>query len=711
MLNISDSVKRNDFDDKIEGRALYAGDLRDRDMLYARIYRSQRQRARIREIRLPRLPEGYEVLDYHNIPGINRVPIVYDDQPFLAEGEVNYIGEPILLVLGRDRDVINGIMSEITIEYEDLEAINTIEESILKPYVYCFADDNSKIEYSFTRGDPDLHIDRAEKVFQDRFHTGYQEHAYLEPHSFTCEVVDDNIVVHGSMQCPYYVVEGIKRAFGWDESRIRVIQQPTGGGFGGKEDYPSIPAILCALGAIMTGKPVQLVYDREEDIISTTKRHPSDIRIKSYLDANNSIIAMDIDVRLDGGAYAGLSSVVLQRTIFSATGVYNIENLKVRGGAYATNKVVSSAFRGFGGPQALFAIEMHMENIALALDMDPLEFKREHFLRDGDLSSTQGEFRNRIKLDEIAEMVDKDSGYSLKRGSTGKEGETLRGIGLSIFDHGCGFTGAGEADLLKSKVRLMKYADGTVEIFVSSAEIGQGVQTTLGKIVSQELGIPLERVVHNYPDTRYCPDSGPTVASRTVLIVGRLLQECAMEMKKRWDEEEVEIIKVYRYPHDLAWDNETFMGNAYPEYSWGANVVEIHIDPATYKVEVDGIWTVYDIGTPIDMKIVQGQIEGGLVQGFGYGLMEEFDCINGSPRQKSLTTYVIPSSRDFPKPSIRLFENPRRKGPFGASGLGELPIVGVAPAIASAVQNALGKKVCRIPVTPEYIRELMEDGN
>jgi CO/xanthine dehydrogenase Mo-binding subunit len=420
---------------------------------------------------------------------------------------------------------------------------------------------------------------------------------------------------------------------------------------------------------------------------------------------------MNINVELDAGAYAGLSSVVLQRTIFSATGAYNIENLDVRGAAYATNKVVSSAFRGFGGPQAIFAIEMHLENIALRLGIDPFEFKRAHLLKDGDLSATQGKYSNKIKLEEISSSVIEMSKYYEKKKNESYQDGKLHGIGFSVFFHGCGFTGAGEADLIKPKVKLKKYGNGEVEIFVSSAEIGQGVQTTLRKIVAKELDVPLDMVKHNYPDTRYCPDSGPTVASRTILIVGRMLQDCAREMKNRWDENEIEIIHSYKYPEELSWDNDNFIGNAYPEISWGANVIELAIDPVTFQVEIKDIWAVFDIGTPIDDQIVQGQIEGGITQGMGFALMEDFTIINGQPLQKSLTTYIIPSASDFPRPHVALIDNPRKNGPFGASGLGEVPILGTAPAVASALQNALGKYVRKVPVTPEYLRELMKNGN
>lgn len=711
MNSFKESAKRQDFDDKITGKALFTSDLRPDELNYCKVYRSERQRARILSISIPDLQDGISIVDHHDIPGVNRVPIVYDDQPFLSEGEVNYIGEPILLIVGRDKNIVQDTADRIRIEYEDIEPVESIEEAQNYPGKYHFADGVSSIEYSFAKGDPDKYFEPPFRIFEDTLSTGYQEHAYLETHSFQSCYRDGAIEVNGSMQCPYYVVEALKVSLGLSEERIRVIQQPTGGGFGGKEDYPSIPAVLSALAAIKSGKPVQLIYDRKEDIVASTKRHPSIITIRSSLDDNNKIKAMEIKVKLDGGAYAGLSSVVLQRTIFSATGAYNIENLRVHGAAYATNKVVSSAFRGFGGPQAMFAIEMHMENIALKLGIDPYDFKIEHLLKDGDLSATQGRYPSRIKLHEIAEEINEMSGYKEKRSVDKTIGRYSKGIGFSIFFHGCGFTGAGEAELLKPKVRLKKNKFGEVEIFVSSTELGQGVLTTLRKIVSAELGISFEMVKNSYPDTRYCPDSGPTVASRTILIVGKMLQDCAKDMKARWEEEEFEVIRSYEYPMELSWDNDRFIGNAYPESSWGANVVELQVDKITSEVEIEKVWAVYDIGTPIDPIIVQGQIEGGIAQGLGFSLMESFEVTNGEPMQKSLTTYIIPSSRDFPRPHIKLIDNPRGTGPFGASGLGELPIVGIAPAVASALQNAINKSIDRVPVTPEYLKELMRDEN
>ena len=564
MEPISRSIKRFDFDDKVSGRAEYCADLHPEGMLYARTLRSEVPRAKISAIRLPELPEGYTIIDHNDIPSKNIVPIVYEDQPFLAVDEVNYIGQPILLVVGVDKEVILDIIGKIEVDYELLQPILSIEAAMGQTDSFIFGDKPYFVAYEYAKGDPDKAISRAVRMIEDEIRTGYQEHVYLEPQALLGIYDGECVSVYGSMQCPYYIHSGLKQALGWGEDRVRVVQLPTGGGFGGKEEYPSIPGVHAALAAIKTGKPVQLMFDRPEDIRSTTKRHPSIIRIKSHLDAEGRIIAREVDVNLDAGAYAGLSSVVLQRSIFSVCGVYDIPNLKVTGKAYATNNIVTGAFRGFGGPQAFFAIEMHMAHIATELGVDPLEWRRSYFLKKGDTSSTGGVFHSDIKLAEIADAVNRLSDYQEKHSAFGSDKESLQGIGCSFFFHGCGFTGAGEAELLKSRVKLKKYADDTVDIFVSSTEIGQGAMTTLRKIVAQTLDIPIGQVKLTYPDTADCPDSGPTVASRTVMIVGRLLQECAEEVKRRWTEETFEVVKDYVYPEHLSWDSEKLAGNAYP---------------------------------------------------------------------------------------------------------------------------------------------------
>jgi len=711
MDDIGRPIRRFDLDEKITGKAVYCADVRLDNMLHAKTLRSTKARARIVSIETPPLPEGFLVVDAGDIPGRNVVPGYYDDQPFFAQGTVNYVGEPILLLVRPDKDMIIRLMERFRVTYEEMKPVLSIEDAEEAGEGFISGGKSSFFTLEYSKGDPDDGSLCAARVFTDEFRTGLQEHAYLEPQGLIAVHRDDGICVSGSMQCPYFIKEALVRALGWPEEKIRVIQLATGGAFGGKEEYPSIPAVHAALAAVKARKPVSLVFDRHEDMLCTTKRHPSVIRLKSYVDVNNRVIGSEVDIRIDAGAYAGLSGVVLQRMMFSCGGVYNVPNLKVTGKAFATNNVVSGAFRGFGAPQVFFAIETHMENIAGELNLDAMEFKRRHFLHKGDTSSTGGLFHNEIKLDEIASALERISGYSRKRGPAGPGNGKLGGIGFACFFHGCGFTGSGESELIRARVRLKKYQDNTVEIFVSSTEIGQGSLTTLRKIVARTLEVPIETVKHTYPDTDECPDSGPTVASRTVMIVGRLLHEAALEMKRRWDEDTFDVFRVFRFPEHLAWDNKTFRGNAYPEYAWGGNVVSVEVDPLTFEVEVTGVWAVYDIGAPVDETIVRGQIEGGIIQGLGYGGMEVMQTRDGALLQTSLTDYAVPTSQDFPPIEIMLLDNPFSGGPFGARGLGELPLVGAAPALAVAIQNAIGRKVTQLPVTPEIIMEMMKRGD
>lgn len=710
MNSISEPVKRFDFDDKVSGKARYCADLQYENMLYARTLRSDRPRARITGIIYPSLPDGYFIVDKTDLPGPNSVPIVYDDQPYLARDEVNYIGEPILLVVGPDKTIVLDIIKNIEVAYEDIPAILSLEEAIRAEKPPIFRGQPYFVEYQYSHGDVDQAIMASTQSVCDDFFTGYQEQAYLEPQAMLAQYTDGKITVWGSMQCPYYIHEALMQALNFPKEKVRVVQLPTGGGFGGKEEYPSIIAVHAALAAIKSGCPVQLVLERGEDILCTTKRHPAHIKITSYLDREQRILAREVDIYTDAGAYAGLSSVVLQRLMFACCGVYQLDHLRVRGWAMATNKVVSGAFRGFGGPQAMFAAEMHMEHIARELQIDSLELRRRGLLKKGDLSATGGRFHDDIKLEEIIASIEEISQYSQKRQQYSAGGLGLRGIGCSLFFHGAGFTGNGERDILKTRVTLRKNFDGQVEVLVSSSEIGQGVGTTLRKIAAKVLDIPLQQVVYNYPDTDVCPDSGPTIASRSILIAGKLIEDCALELKSCWDQPEVECSHDYQYPGHLAWDNERFQGDAYVDYAWGANVVEVEVDPLSGEIEVLGAWGVFDAGTPLDDRIVRGQIDGAMLQGLGYASMEVLQDEDGRFLQGGFTNYIIPTCADFPPIQSRLIENPGRIGPLGARGLGEIPLVGAAPALAMAVEQAIGKKIDRIPLTPEYIMELMYGG-
>ena len=701
---IGDSMKRVDAPEKTGGYASYIADMSFEGMLHAKTLRSTKPRARIKSIRVPDIPKGYFIVDKNDVPGLNRVKFIVDDQPFLADEEVNYIGEPILLVVGPEKVKIERILSEIRVDYEELVPVFTMEEAEQQGSEYCFT------EYEIVKGNPIPAFERASDVFEDEYRTGYQEHIYLEPQGVIGEYGNGRVTVWGSMQCPYYVKNALIQGMGWEEDRIRVVQTTTGGAFGGKEDYPSIMAGHVAFAAVKTGKPVKLIFNRDEDILCTTKRHPSVIRIKTALDEHRQIIAMEIDIKLDGGAYEGLSSVVLQRAMFTSTGVYHIPNVRVKGKVLKTNTVPTGAFRGFGGPQSCFAIEMHMWSLAVHLSEDPLDFKLHYLIRKGDRTVTDGVMRHDVKLHDMIDLATGMSDFRTKYAAFNKGNDRVfKGIGMSLFNHGCAFTGSGEKDKIKAKVKLKKRADGSVEILVANVDMGQGPMTTLRKIIAQALDIPVEKVIYENPDTDRVPDSGPTVASRTVLIVGGLLEKAARQLRAEWDKApEFEVLKQYEQPPYIEWDQETFKGDAYPVYSWGTNVVEVEVNPITYEIKVIEIWGVYDVGTPIDERIIQGQVEGGITQGLGYATIEVMNSKDGVLQQGSVTDYVIPTSMDSPKIHHCLIKSYFEYGPFGAKCAGELPFTGIAPALAAAVQNALKIPMRSIPVTPEYLLEAVE---
>jgi len=711
-FTISDSVNKVDNQEKISGSVKYIGDMVTEGMLYGRTLRSTKARATIVAVNIPVLPVGYYIVDKDDVPGKNRVKYLEDDQPFFADQMVNYIGEPILLVVGPDRHIIKKILEAITLVYRDIDPVLVLEESEQCPGGAIFGENNCFAQYDFAKGAAAEVFPTVADIVLEEYRTGYQEHAYLETQGMIGVVQEGKVSIYGSMQCPYYVKNALIQGLGWDESRIRIVQVTVGGAFGGKEDYPSIIAGHVAFAAIKTGCPVAIIYERGEDMCVTTKRHPSIVKFKTGVDKAGNIKAMAVDIILDGGAYAGLSAVVLQRTLFNITGVYNIPNLVVNGKVMATNTVPNGAFRGFGAPQACFAVEMHMDNLAKRCGVESLEYKQRHMVQQGDTTSTGGSFVHEVKLPEMIAMVDEMSGYTNKCKAYATRREIGRkGIGISLFLHGCGFTGSGERDHIKAEVKLVRDARGDVEILVANVDMGQGLKTTLTKIVGTTLGLSLERIICVDPDTDRVPDSGPTVASRTIMIVGKLLADAAVEMKERWLEDgRIEVTKKYQHPTRIQWDEKNFHGDAYPAYSWGVNVVEVEVDPLTFAVDVLGVWTVFDIGVPIDNRIIQGQIEGGVLQGLGYGGLEVMDQHDGKIRQGNLTNYMIPTSMDFSKVHSKLVNNPYENGPFGAKGAGELTLIGAAPAYAAAVSQALNIHIARIPITPEYLMEVIEHG-
>jgi len=695
MTDISKSIKKTDGEEKISGKAKYVADIKIEGMLHAITVRSKISSGYITNIDVPELPEGYFTVSVKDIPGKNIVKIIYQDQPIFTESKVTYIGEPIMLVVGPNKAEVKDIVDKIKIDYETTEPV--------------FEWTNSAIHYHFEKGTGNKAFDNASRIITHDYETGYQEQAYIENQGFIGYPEGDKVTLIGSIQCPYYVKNAVIQALSADEDKVRVIQASVGGAFGGKEEFPSLMACQLAVAIHKIRRPISLLYDREEDMTVTTKRHPSKIRFAAAINESNEIIGLKTNVGIDAGANIGLSGVVLSRALIACTGAYTIDNLDVSGDVFLTNTVPNGAFRGFGAPQMYFAIEMFMEHIAMDLGINHFELRMKYLAKQGDRTSTNGLFRDPIIMEEMIARAKDLSDYDRKRKEYDNPNST-HGIGMSLFFHGCGFTGSGEKNIIKAKVKLRRTKEKKVDILVAAVDMGQGIRTTLRKVVAQILEIPVSDVSFNFPDTDFVPDSGPTVASRTMMIVGGLIARAAKTMKERWQETEFTVEKQYEQPSYIEYDEANFLGDAYPAYSWGINILEVEVDKSTYQIKILNTWSVYDVGKAVDERIVLGQADGGLAQGVAYGYLEVMRHEAGVLKQKNMTDYIIPTAMDMGEMNTVLYENPYAFGPYGANGVGELTLVGGAPAVAMAIEQAIKRKVTKIPATPEYLMELINNG-
>ena len=704
MEKISQSVVKKDHADKMSGRSTYVGDYSNDGVLTGRMLRSKVARAKILSVNVPKLPEGYYYIDRKDVQGDNNVNIVMDDTPVYARETVEYIGEPIGMVCGPERAVCEDILSRIEVKYEELEPMLDVKKS-----------DTVFFNYEYEKGDIAKAFAEADKVYEEEFSTGYQEQAYLETQGMMAvPEADGRLFVHGSLQCAYYVHGAIMRALGCKPNEVHILQDVTGGGFGGKEAFPSILGCQVAVAAKKIGKPVRCVFDRREDMEFSSKRHPSLCTYKVAV-KNGKVTAMDIDVKFNAGAYTTLSAVVLQRGIICADGVYNVENLHVHGRAMKTNTSPCGAYRGFGAPQTFFAVEMVMDHIAKDMGIDSLDFKEANLVKQGDATSTSGIYHFPVPLPEMINEIDNACDFRRKHKEYAKPqtGRYRKGIGMSLYFHGAGFTGSGERDHIKAVAKLHKYPDGSVEILASNGEIGQGLRTTFPKIVAHELNLPLDKVYYNHPDTARVPDSGPTVASRSLMTVGELLRRAAIKLRESWLEGEDQIVEEHFKEPDfiIPFYIDKFRGDAYPTYAWGACALEVELDTYTGISKILGAYGSFDVGTPMDWNIVVGQMEGGFLQGIGYASIESMDYDDkGRIRNNSFSDYLIPTSLDVPNLKCMMHVEKYPNGPYGAKGAGELPLVGAPGAYVEAVEQALGREYSlhHAPFTAEdTIRTIM----
>jgi len=749
---IGSSVPRREGPEKLTGAAVYVADRQVPGQLFGATVRSPAAHGRIKAIHYgPGIPweqfTRVTAQDLRERGWNNRVDFIERDQPFLADGVVNHAEEPVLLLAHADRYLLERARRAVTIEMEELPAVLDLDEALegVRPVG---GKRNVFKEITIELGDPGPVWARAAHVVEGEYRTGAQEQLYIETNGMTAEVAHEadgaRVTVRGSLQCPYYVNKALAHLFGLPPERVRVVQMHTGGAFGGKEEYPNLIAGHAALLAWKAGAPVTVVYDREEDMAATTKRHPSRSRLRTAFDAEGRMLAMETDFLLDAGAYTTLSPVVLSRGAIHALGPYRCPNVRIRARAVATHTPPSGAFRGFGAPQSLFAMERHMDLAAARMGLDPVQLRRVNLLERGDLMATGQRVSEDLDLAGLMDRALADLDYHARREAFARAnaagGPVLRGVGISVFMHGCGFTGSGEQHLA-SVTAVETRADGRVRVLAASTEMGQGRETVFTQIVSEALGIPGELVELAPADTAVVPDSGPTVASRTTMVVGRLVQEAALDLAgqlaargflaRPYDAsgfraavalahavEPIICRAQYRQPEGLVWDDASYRGDAYPTFSWACYGAEVSVDTATWEVKVEDFVARQEVGRVINPVLAAGQIEGGVAQGLGWGLWEKVETRGGRMVNNQMTNYIVATAQDLPRIRVFFEENtPYALSPGGAKGLGELPMDGPAPAVLNAVQDALGildtrgfgpLELREVPLTPERLLQAVE---
>ena len=726
---VGTAVPRKEGVDKLLGSARYLDDIQREGMWYGATVRSSIPRGLIRSIGFDRHIDWTEftVVTAEDIPGKNHIHLINTDQPVLADGMVNHCEEAIVLLAHKDKYKLREAVDAVKIEYEPLLPVLSIEESERQETIVWGADNVLK-SFLLEKGDVDAAWAHAAHIVEGEFRTGAQEHLYIENNGVIAEWSQESgITVWGSLQCPYYVHKSLLAVLDLPEAKVRVIQTETGGAFGGKEDYPSTLASHAALLALKSGHVVKMAYDRMEDLAATTKRHPSRVRHRTALDADGKLLAMDIEVCTDGGAYSTLSSTVLSRSTLHAPGPYVCPNVRVASKAWATNTVPYGAFRGFGAPQAIFAIERHMDEIAAAIGMDPVELRRRNFLHDGDTTATEQVMKEPVILDQLLDRALKESDYYERRKQFARENPTSsvkRGLGIAAFYHGAGFTGSGER-YLNSQAGIDVTPEGKVRVLVANTEFGQGTNTILSQIAAETIGIDYDDVEMAPVDTNVVPNSGPTVASRTSMVVGKLIERAGLQLVgvlreraglkddftreeffaacERLREEDGEVVSLVRYeaPEGIFWDDQKYRGEAYPAFAWSVQVAQVAVDTATYSAEVEEFWSVQEVGRVLHPVLAGGQIEGGIAQGIGYALYEKVVLKDGRMANNQMTNYIMPTAEDVPPIHIYFEEIPCRFGGCGAKGIGELPHDGPAPAILNAIRDAIGVGFDTIPLLPE----------
>lgn len=728
-MSIGKSVIRVDAKSKVMGMAAFPGDINLPNQLYMKILFADRPHAVIRSIdtsRAEKLDGVVAVFTAKDVP-VNEYGLIMPDQPVLCgpgstkpfADRVRFVGDQVALIVAETERIAEKARDLISVEYEDLPVVDDPVTSMQEDAPLLHPDKGSNIfcRYRIRKGDVDDAFRAADVIVESEYHTPPQEHAYLQPEAGLGYVDEEGrvtVIVGG--QWTHEDREQIAHALGLPEDKVRVIYPAIGGAFGGREDMSiQIVLALAAWRLHQRGvhRPVKIIWSREESIKGHHKRHPYVIRTKWGASKDGKIVAAEVEIIADGGAYAYTSTKVLGNATLMCTGPYEIPNVKVDSYAVYTNNIPGGAFRGFGGPQGLFAAETQMNKLARALGIDPVELRLKNVLKEGSLLSVGTPLPPGVSMADVIKKCALEAGWEEKDGHWRKPkfdhrvgGNTRCGIGFACGFKNVGFS-FGAPESCWATVELHGGAEiESVVVRHAAAEVGQGAHTVIVQMAAEAVGVPMEKVTLIASDTAKTDNSGSVSASRMTFMAGNAIRGAAKLALENWRDEERPAIGRYEYrpPETTPYDPET--GKSEPNFAYGyvAQAVVLDVDVETGIIDLRKVISANDVGKAINPRQVEGQTEGAVVQAAGYTILENFIQKNGMVLTDQLSTYLIPGVLDIPdKVETIILEYADPRGPWGARGMGEMPYLPVAPAIVEAVYDAIGVQFDEFPLIPERI--------
>jgi aldehyde oxidoreductase len=710
---IGEPVTRPDALEKATGVTLYAADIAIDGCAFIKVLRSPHHHAKIIQIEKAEakaIPGVLAVLTAEDVKGTNILKMAGDDQPILCGNKVRFVGDPVVAVVATSEDIASFALEKIEVTYEPVEPVLTPEEALKEGAIKVHDDrPNLFFEQPILHGDTEKGFSESEVIIEKNYSTQTVEHAYLENDSGLAYLNENGqLVIMSASQNIHAYRKTIAEALGLSIDKVRMIQTPTGGAFGGKLDV-SVGGVL-GLAALKLNRPVKFVYTRNETFAATPKRHPFFMKVKVGAKKDGTLMALDFNLTADGGAYKSFSNSVTQRGIIHSQGPYCFPNAHVYGKAVYTNTAFKGAMRGFGVPQVAFAIESILDEVAMELKMDPLAFRIKNGFEKGDITICGQVLDHAIGFQECMKTLKPLYDKALKEAKEKSTSEMKQGVGL-----GGVWFGPGRSAPDQSEAWAELLPDDTLQVWIGAADMGQGTDTMFWQIAADTLGFPLEKVRVCTTDTERTPDGNFSAGSRQTYVSGRAVQMAVAELKKAMEENHIKtynemkakglptLYKAGNKPVTSRPDPKTGQGVPWETYSFGIQMAEVSVEIKTGKVEVLKITSIHDLGTVINVQNVEGQLHGGIAMGLGYALTEEF-IYNETD---SFAKFKVPRAKDMPQMEIITLNIPRQKGPFGASGTAEYADVPTAPAIANAIFNACGVRIRDLPIKPEKIKKLL----